>query len=53
VKFLSKNPFARNDIRIGRAGDKLPGVVRKEGKVLLTHGSSPIRIEKSGLVRFR
>jgi len=53
VKFLSKDPFARDDIRIGRTWNELPGVVREKSKVLLTHGSGPIRIEKSRFVRFR
>jgi phage-related protein len=44
VEFLTKNPLTRNDVCTGRSRNKLPGVILKKGRKLISHGSSPIGV---------
>lgn len=47
---MSKNPFARDDVGTGRAGDERPSVVEQKSIVLVLHGAKPVGIEESCLV---
>jgi hypothetical protein len=44
VEFLTKNPLTRNDVSTRRSRNKLPGVILKKGRKLISHGSSPISV---------
>jgi hypothetical protein len=44
VEFLTKTPLTRNDVCTRRSRNKLPSVILKKGRELISHGSSPIGV---------
>ena len=50
VKLLEKHPLARDNVGVGRARNKLLGIIFSKGQKFFLHSYSPIRIEKRGFV---
>ena len=52
VKFMTEDPFTRNNIGVGGFGNERPCVVLEESIKFLTHSRMPERVEKSMFVGF-
>ena len=52
VKLLAKHPLARDNVGVGRARNKLPGIIFSKGRIFFLHSCSAIRIKKRSFVRF-
>jgi hypothetical protein len=50
MKFVAKNPLARDNINTRWFGNKRPHVILLKGIKLIAHGGEPKRIKKSMLV---
>ena len=50
VKLLEKHPLARDNVGVGRARNKLLGIIFSKGQKFFLHSCSPILIEKCGFV---
>jgi hypothetical protein len=53
VEFFTENPFTRNYVCTGRARNKLPSLVLKKSRKLISHSSCPIGVKERGFVGFR
>jgi hypothetical protein len=51
MKFVFENPLACDDIGLGRARNKVPGVIFHESSILFPHGVTPMRVSKSVAAR--
>jgi hypothetical protein len=44
MKLMFEDPFAGDHIRLGRTGNKVPGMIVQEGSVFLFHSPAPVRV---------
>jgi hypothetical protein len=47
IEFVTKNPFATDDVGAGRGRDESPGLVLEKSIIFVLHGLAPGRITKS------
>jgi len=46
MELVFENSFSSNNIGLGGAGDKVPGVVVLKSRIFIFHGLAPMRISK-------